>query len=203
MSVQEIFENIDYGPAPESAAAVNAWLDDHGRKFGLFINNQWVMPEGAEFYLSLDPATGNKLADTTQAGQEQVDQAVSAARQAFGSWSQTSGLVRARHLYAIARNIQKHQRLLAVLESLDNGKPIRESRDIDVPLLARHFFYHAGWAQLFESELKDYQLGWIGESSLEFPITHAGLEDPPPSPWEHGGAQTAYTRLRLFYLLRW
>ena len=164
MSVKEIFENIEYGPAPESAAAASAWLDDHGRKFGLFINNQWVLPESAEFYPSLDPATGNKLADTVQAGQEQVDQAVSAARQAFGSWSETSGLVRARHLYAIARNIQKHQRLLAVLESLDNGKPIRESRDIDVPLLARHFYYHAGWAQLFESELRDYQpVGVIGQ----------------------------------------
>ncbi len=116
MSVKEIFETNEYGPAPESAAAANAWLDDHGRKFGLFIDNQWVVPENVEFYPSLDPATGNKLADTVQAGQEQVDQAVAAARQAFGSWSQTSGLVRARYLYAIARNIQKHQRLLAVLE---------------------------------------------------------------------------------------
>ncbi len=83
---------------------------------------------------------------------------------AFESWSKTPGLVRARHLYAIARNIQKHHRLLAVLESMDNGKPIRESRDIDVPLLARHFYYYAGWAQLMETELKDYQpVGVVGQ----------------------------------------
>lgn len=164
MSVSEIFETLEYGPAPESAAAANAWLDDHERKFGLFIDNQWVMPEGAEYYASYDPASGKMLAETVQAGQQQVDQAVSAARRAFESWSKTSGLVRARHLYAIARNIQKHQRLLAVLESMDNGKPIRESRDIDVPLLARHFYYHAGWAQLCESELKDYQpVGVVGQ----------------------------------------
>jgi aldehyde dehydrogenase (NAD+) len=93
-----------------------------------------------------------------------VDDAVLAARQAFKSWSKTPGTTRARYLYAIARNIQKHHRLLAVLESMDNGKPIRESRDIDVPLLARHFYYHAGWAQLMETELRDYQpVGVIGQ----------------------------------------
>ena len=164
MNTLEIFKTMDYGPAPESPAAVNAWLDDHKRQFGLFINNQWIKPEGAEFYPSYNPATLEKLAETTQAGQAEVDQAVAAARAAFKKWSTTPGVVRARHLYAIARNIQKHSRLLAVLESMDNGKPIRESRDIDVPLLARHFYYHAGWAQLMESELRDYQaVGVIGQ----------------------------------------
>ena len=164
MNTLEIFTTMDYGPAPESPAAVNAWLDDHKRQFGLFINNQWIKPEGAEFYPSYNPATLEKLAETTQAGQAEVDQAVAAARAAFKKWSTTPGVVRARHLYAIARNIQKHSRLLAVLESMDNGKPIRESRDIDVPLLARHFYYHAGWAQLMESELRDYQaVGVIGQ----------------------------------------
>ena len=104
------------------------------------------------------------LAETVQAGQEEVNTAVSAAQKAFTSWRETSGLERARYLYAIARNIQKHQRLLAVLETMDNGKPIRESRDIDVPLLVRHFYYHAGWAQLMETELQDYQpVGVIGQ----------------------------------------
>ncbi len=164
MNTLEIFKTMDYGPAPESPAAVNTWLEDHNRQFGLFINNQWVRPEGADFYPSYNPATLEKLADTTQAGQTEVDQAVTAARKAFESWRTTSGVVRARHLYAVARNIQKHSRLLAVLESLDNGKPIRESRDIDVPLLARHFYYHAGWAQLMETELRDYQpVGVIGQ----------------------------------------
>ncbi|KAF0108465.1 MAG: hypothetical protein FD146_1039 [Anaerolineaceae bacterium] len=160
----DLFKSMDYGPAPESPAAVNAWLDDHKRKFGLFINNQWVAPKGGKYYTSYNPATGEALADTFQAGQKDVDAAVAAARAAFGAWSRVPGPARARHLYAIARNIQKHSRLLAVLESMDNGKPIRESRDVDVPLLARHFFYYAGWAQLMETELADYQpVGVIGQ----------------------------------------
>jgi aldehyde dehydrogenase (NAD+) len=163
-NLQEIFETMEYGPAPESDAAVNTWLEEHGRKFGLFINNQWVQPENAKLYPSLSPANGELLAETTQAGQEEVDLAVTAARSAFDSWSKMSGVKRARYLYAIARNIQKHQRLLAVLESVDNGKPIRESRDIDVPLLARHFYYYAGWSQLMDRELSDYQpVGVIGQ----------------------------------------
>ncbi len=164
MSVLEAFETLDYGPAPESPAAADAWLDDHGRKFGLFINNEWHTPEGCEYYPSYNPGNGELLAETVQAGRVEVDAAVAAARQAFYEWKQTPGMVRARYLYAIARNIQKHNRLLAVLESMDNGKPIRESRDIDVPLLARHFYYHAGWAQLMQTELRDYQpVGVIGQ----------------------------------------
>lgn len=155
---------MEYGPAPEAPDAVNAWLDEHGRKFGLFINNEWVTPKGAKSYSSINPANGELLAETTQAGQKEVDAAVSAAREAFKAWSKTPGVVRARYLYAIARNLQKHSRLLAVLESMDNGKPIRESRDIDVPLLARHFYYYAGWAQLMETELRDYQpVGVVGQ----------------------------------------
>jgi aldehyde dehydrogenase (NAD+) len=160
----ELFKTMEYGPAPESPAAVNAWLDEHNRKFGLFINNEWVTPKGAKYYASHDPSNGETLAETVQAGQKEVDQAVAAARTAFESWSKTSGIIRARYMYAIARNIQKHHRLLAVLESMDNGKPIRESRDIDVPLLARHFYYYAGWAQLMETELRDYQpVGVVGQ----------------------------------------
>ena len=164
MSVLEVFETMAYGPAPESPAAAEAWLDAHKRKFGLFINNEWVTHEDIEYYSSYNPATGEVLAETVQAGQKEVNAAVAAARQAFTTWSKTPGMIRARYLYAIARNVQKHHRLLAVLESMDNGKPIRESRDIDVPLLARHFYYHAGWAQLAETELKDYQpVGVIGQ----------------------------------------
>ena len=160
----KIFKSMDYGPAPESPAAVNAWLDEHGRKFGLFINNEWVTPKGAKYYPSHDPSNGGLLAETVQAGKKEVDEAVGAARAAFETWSKTPGVVRARYMYAIARNVQKHHRLLAVLESMDNGKPIRESRDIDVPLLARHFYYYAGWAQLMETELRDYQpVGVVGQ----------------------------------------
>ncbi|MFN2215593.1 MAG: aldehyde dehydrogenase family protein [Anaerolineales bacterium] len=162
--LSEVFMNMEYGPAPESAAGVNAWLEGHNRSFGLMINNQWVHPPKAKTFPSLDPATGDTLAVTTQAEQAEIDQAVAAARQAFKTWGKTSGLVRARYMYAIARNIQKHSRLLAVLESMDNGKPFRESRDIDVPLLARHFYYYAGWAQLMETELADQQpVGVVGQ----------------------------------------
>jgi aldehyde dehydrogenase (NAD+) len=160
----DLFKTMEYGPAPESPAAVNAWLEEHGRKFGLFINNEWVTPKGAKYYSSYNPATGELLAETAQAEKKDVNAAVAAARTAFESWSLTPGVVRARYMYAIARNIQKHHRLLAVLESMDNGKPIRESRDVDVPLLARHFYYNAGWAQLMETELRDYQpVGVIGQ----------------------------------------
>jgi aldehyde dehydrogenase (NAD+) len=160
----DLFKTMEYGPAPESPAAVNAWLEKHGRKFGLFINNEWVTPKGAKYFASFNPATGEQIAETAQAEKKDVDAAIAAARTAFESWSETPGVVRARYMYAIARNVQKHHRLLAVLESMDNGKPIRESRDVDVPLLARHFYYYAGWAQLMETELRDYQpVGVIGQ----------------------------------------
>lgn len=162
--ILEIFNTMEYGPAPEAPDAVKAWLDEHNRKFGLFINNEWVTPKGAKFYPSYNPSNGELLAETTQAEKKDVDAAITAARTAFKTWSKTPGVTRARYLYAIARNIQKHSRLLAVLESMDNGKPIRESRDIDVPLLARHFYYYAGWAQLMETELRDYQpVGVVGQ----------------------------------------
>jgi aldehyde dehydrogenase (NAD+) len=181
MDVSEVFKSMQYGPAPESADAVLAWLEDHHRRFGLFINNSWHYPEAASYYPSFNPATGEQLAETIQAGQMEVDKAVAAARTAFQSWSITPGTERARYLYAIARNVQKHARLLAVLESMDNGKPIRESRDIDVPLLARHFYYHAGWAQLMEKELDDYQpVGVIGQIiPWNFPLLMLGWKIAP------------------------
>jgi len=181
MSVLEVFETMEYGPAPESAAAANAWLEDHKRRFGLFIDNEWVTPRERDYYPSYNPATGEMLAETAQAGREEVDAAVAAARRAFESWSATPGHIRARYLYAIARNIQKHHRLLAVLESMDNGKPIRESRDIDVPLLARHFYYHAGWAQLVEAELPGYQpVGVVGQIiPWNFPLLMLGWKIAP------------------------
>lgn len=164
MSVAEIFESMTYGPAPEANDAAAAWLDDHQRKFNLFIKNRWAAPKSKKYMDSKNPATGETLAQIAIAGQPDIEDAVRAAREAFGPWSSLSGHQRARHLYALARTVQKHQRLLAVIESMDNGKPIRESRDIDVPLVARHFYYHAGWAQLMDSELRDYQpVGVVGQ----------------------------------------
>ena len=155
---------MTYGPAPESSAAASAWLDAHDRQFGLFINNQW-QPASDNATISVsNPARAEALAEVADASPADIDAAVQAARSAHESWSALSPHQRARHLYAIARNIQKHARLLAVIESLDNGKPIRESRDIDVPLVARHFYHHAGWAQLMHSELRDYApLGVVGQ----------------------------------------
>jgi aldehyde dehydrogenase (NAD+) len=162
--VQEIFQQMSYGPSPESAAAAEAWLEDHGRRFGLFINNQWTEPLSQKYFESVNPANGKKLATVADAGAADIEVAAKAARTAFEGWSKLSGHVRARYLYAIARHLQKHQRLLSVLESLDNGKMIRESRDLDIPLTIRHFYYYAGWAQLMESELPGYQpLGVVGQ----------------------------------------
>jgi aldehyde dehydrogenase (NAD+) len=162
-SVPEIFQSMAYGPAPESVGPVNEWLERHGRRFGLFIGGTWVAGEG-ETFETLNPATGKPLARLTQASAGEVDRAVRAARAAQPAWWALGGHGRARHLYAIARQVQKHSRFFAVLESLDNGKPIRESRDIDVPLVARHFYHHAGWAQLMEQELPDrVPVGVIGQ----------------------------------------
>src|SRR5262245_5990677 len=120
-SVQEIFKTMDYGPAPESASAAQAWLEDYGRKFDLFIDNQWQVPAEGKYIEVSAPATGKKLADVADAGAADIDKAVKAARKAFKTWSATTGHERARYLYAIARNIQKHARLFSVVESLDNG----------------------------------------------------------------------------------
>jgi aldehyde dehydrogenase (NAD+) len=162
--VAQIFETLEYGPAPESAAIAHAWLDQHGRRFDLFIANDWVAPQSGEYFDTVNPASAQPLARIAQASAVDVDQAVKAARQALPDWRALSGHGRARHLYALARQVQKHARLFAVLESLDNGKPIRESRDVDIPLVARHFYHHAGWAQLLESEFPDHEAtGVVGQ----------------------------------------
>src|SRR5437660_11837431 len=161
-SVAEIFDSMAWGPAPEAAEPTLAWLDQHGRKFGHFVGGQWRT--ASQTFAVFNPANRATLAHAGQGSPEDVDAAVGAARQAFSTWSQIPGHVRARYLYALARQIQKHSRLFAVLESLDNGKPIRESRDLDVPLVARHFAYHAGWAQIMATELPGYQsIGVVGQ----------------------------------------
>ncbi len=162
MSVSEIFETMDYGKAPESAADALAWLVDQGSRFGHFIDGSFTDP--VDGFDSKNPATGEVLATLTQATQVDVDAAVKAARKAQPKWEKLGGHGRAKYLYALARLLQKHARLFAVLEVLDNGKPIREARDIDVPLAQRHFYYHAGMAQLMESELPDAEaLGVCGQ----------------------------------------
>ncbi|MBO8140673.1 MAG: aldehyde dehydrogenase family protein [Firmicutes bacterium] len=155
---------MEYGPAPEDDKPVRSWLTERQGRLGLFIGGQWRRPAGAEEIASVNPATGETLAHIVQARPEDVDDAVAAAREAAPGWAALPGHVRARYLYALARQVQKHARFLAVLETLDNGKPIRETRDIDIPLAARHFYHHAGWAQLFETEFAGFRpVGVVGQ----------------------------------------
>src|SRR5438128_1355769 len=163
-TVSEIFETMAYGPAPESDKPALEWIARQNGAFGLFIGGRWTKGTSDAGFDVITPATTARLARVTQAGQADVDAAVAAARQAFPAWSALSGHARARHLYALARAVQKHSRLLAVLESLDNGKSIRETRDLDIPLVARHLTHHAGWAQLAESEFAGYgPVGVVGQ----------------------------------------
>jgi aldehyde dehydrogenase (NAD+) len=164
MSIAEIFETMEYGPAPESASPALRWLEERGGTTQLFIGGEWREPTGGEYFPSNNPATNKPLARIAQAGAEDVDAAVAAARAALPGWQALGGHGRARYLYALARHIQRHSRLFAVMETLDNGKPIRESRDIDIPLVARHFYHHAGWAQLMETEMPGHApLGVVGQ----------------------------------------
>ena len=157
MSVIEKFRAMEYGPAPEDAKESLAWLNDRGRRFGHFIGGAWHAPAEGKYFETADPATGEKLAEVAQGSAADVDAAVKAARAALRGWQKLTCHERARYLYALARQVQKHSRRLAVLETLDNGKPIRESRDIDIPLVARHFYHHAGWAQLRDQEFPGYE----------------------------------------------
>ena len=152
MSIVEKFVTMDYGPAPEDPREAFAWLDRRSRRFGHFIGGAWQVPLDAKYFDTTDPSTGEKLADLAQGSASDINAAVKAARSALPAWQSLTPHARARYLYALARQVQKHSRRLAVLETLDNGKPIRESRDIDIPLVARHFYHHAGWAQLLEQE---------------------------------------------------
>lgn len=130
-----------YDPAPESS--------DHIRlkpSYDLFIGGKFVKPESGKYFDTVNPATGKVIAKVAEAGEVDVDKAVKAARKAFGPWSKLPASERGKYIYRIARIIQERAREFAVIESMDGGKPIRESRDVDVPLAAAHFFYYAGWA---------------------------------------------------------
>ncbi|XP_060561451.1 LOW QUALITY PROTEIN: aldehyde dehydrogenase family 16 member A1-like [Ruditapes philippinarum] len=156
-SIKEVFKNTKLGPTREADNVAQAWLDDHERSFGHFIDGKWVKPEGRKTYQTKNPATGQTLASTLQGTKEDVDMAVKSSRKAYESWSKTPPHVRARYMYSVARHIQKHQRLITVVESMDNGKTFRESRDADIPTVVRHWYHHAGWAQLMESEMRGWQ----------------------------------------------
>lgn len=164
--VSEVFETMDYGPAPEAAAPALEWIDGHDGHFVHWIGGAWVKPADGRTIETRSPGDDQVLARVAHGSEADVDRAVRAARAALPSWRALGPRGRARHLYALARGLQRNARLFAVLESLDNGKPVRESRDLDIPLVARHFLHHAGWAQLLESdpELAQHEgVGVVGQ----------------------------------------
>ena len=164
MSVRDIFESMEYGPAPESPDQAAQWLQDRDNTLLHFIGGQWQGPDSGSFFETYNPATGEMLAKVADGNEADVNNAVAAAADALEGWVAIGGHGRARFLYAIARHLQKNSRLFSVLESMDNGKPIRESRDVDVPLVARHFYYHAGWAQVMHEQMPGYRpIGVVGQ----------------------------------------
>jgi aldehyde dehydrogenase (NAD+) len=161
-TLTELYDTVPWGPAPESDKPAHAWLDAHKRSFGHFIGGAFTRP--SKGFDVINPATGRVLAKVAQGSAADVDAAVKAARKALGPWQKLGPHGRARHLYAVARTVQRNARLLAVLESMDNGKSVRETRDLDIPLVARHFYHHAGWAQLLETEFPGQQAaGVVGQ----------------------------------------
>ena len=176
-NLQDILATMDYGPAPESADVALAWLARHEHRFGHYIAGRRVA--GTHHFDSVNPANGQVLAAIAQGDTQRVDDAVKAAQAALPAWQALGGHGRARHLYALARALQKHARLFAVLETLDNGKPIRETRDADIPLAVRHFYHHAGWAQLLARELPDHEaLGVVGPRSWIWRVWQAPGDCP-------------------------
>ncbi len=160
--VREAFLDPAYGPAPESEALAMEWLGGGERAFGHYIGGCWT--EGGDLHSTRSPADGRLLARFAYGTAAEADRAVRAARAALPSWQEIGGHERARHLYRLARQIQKRSRLFAVVESLDNGKTIREARDLDIPLAARHFQHHAGWAQLVGAEFPRHDaVGVVGQ----------------------------------------
>jgi aldehyde dehydrogenase (NAD+) len=163
VEVREILKNMDYGPAPESSEYAEKWLEGHNRTLDLYINGTWQAPGDGTYFDAVNPSNKQVMAKIAAATKEDVNQAVKAAKAAQPKWYALGGHARARFLYAIARQIQKHSRLFSVVETMDNGKPIRESRDVDIPVVARHLLHHAGWAQVMESEFPDYEpVGVVG-----------------------------------------
>ena len=181
MSIKEIFANMDYGTAPESTDMAEQWYAGRDNRLLHYIDGEWQQAASGEYFETRNPATNAVLAKVADGAVEDTNRAVAAATAAASGWAALSGHQRARYLYAIARQVQKHSRLFAVLESLDNGKPIRESRDIDIPLVARHFYYHAGWAQVRDRELPGFQaLGVVGQIiPWNFPLLMAAWKVAP------------------------
>ena len=164
MNILERYHAMEYGPAPEARNEADAWLAGRDFSKARVIDGAWKAAASGKTFETSEPSSGKLLAKVSDAGAADIDAAVAAAAKALPKWSASSGYARAKVLYAIGRAMQRHQRLFAVLESIDNGKPIRESRDIDVPLAIRHFIHHAGWAQTLEKDFPDHKpVGVVGQ----------------------------------------
>ncbi|TPM64055.1 aldehyde dehydrogenase family protein [Mesorhizobium sp. B2-2-4] len=164
MNILERYHAMEYGPAPEARNEADAWLAARDFSKALFIDGSWKAAGGGKTFETSEPSSGKLLAKVSDAGAADIDAAVAAATKALPKWSASSGYARAKVLYAIGRAMQRHQRLFAVLETIDNGKPIRESRDIDVPLAIRHFIHHAGWAQALDKDFPGHKgVGIVGQ----------------------------------------
>ena len=180
-TVKDILDTMDYGQSPEAEGHVTEWLARHGKGFRHYIDGVFVASTGRKTLDVTNPARDTILGKTPLGTAGDIDAAVKAARKAFPAWSSLSGHERAQYLYAIARHVQKRERFLSVLETMDNGKPIRESRDIDIPLVARHFYHHAGWAELIDDDFPGYgPVGVCGQIiPWNFPLLMLAWEIAP------------------------
>ena len=169
---------FEFSPAPESTGHIQL-----KKQYDLFINGKWTKPKSGKYFKTINPANEKLIAEVAEAGEADVNMAVSAAEKAFKGWSSLSGKERGKYLFRLARLIQEKSRELAVIETLDGGKPIRESRDIDIPLAAAHFFYHAGWADKLEYAFpnrKTEPLGVAGQIiPWNFPLLMAAWKLAP------------------------
>jgi len=169
----------NYAPSPEST--------DHIRlekKYGLFINGEFIKPSSGKYFNTVNPATEETIAQVAQADEKDVDKAVKAARAAYDkTWKKMPAAERGKYLYRIARMIQERARELAVIETMDGGKPIRESRDVDVPLAAAHFFYYAGWADKLDYAFPNRKVTPLGVAGQiipwNFPLLMAAWKIAP------------------------
>ncbi|MDP4934237.1 MAG: aldehyde dehydrogenase family protein, partial [Salibacteraceae bacterium] len=171
-------ENWNLSPAPESASHIKL-----EKQYDLFIGGKWQKPASKKYFETINPANGEVLAKVAEANAKDVDAAFEAAATAYKSWSKLSGAERGKYIYRIARMIQEKSREFAVIETLDGGKPIRESRDIDVPLAAAHFFYYAGWADKLEYAFPNKKIESIGVAAQiipwNFPLLMAAWKIAP------------------------
>ena len=157
MSKIDINKSWKYDESLESTSHIK--LKD---KYDLFIGGEFVKPLSKKYFNTLNPATNQSIAKIADANDKDIDKAVKSARKAFKSWSKLEPKERGKYIFRIARMIQERAKEFAVIESMDGGKPIRESRDIDIPLAANHFFYHAGWADKLEYAFPNKsQLHWV------------------------------------------